>query len=91
MIALTALACALFAWASIATAIAVAQAKLRESAELQALGWKVTCEEERDRAQAFSLSELRAHRPVAMPASEPDDAVYAYDDTGLVRSRIDPR
>lgn len=91
MSALIALSCVLFAWAVIATAVAVAQSQLRERAELQALGWKTTCEEERDRYLANSLSELRAHRPVAMRTpDEPDDVQYMYDETGLIRVAVEP-
>lgn len=39
-----------------------------------------------DRLQSGSLSEFRAHRPVAMQANTAEPTVdYLYDDTGLVQ------
>ena len=91
MIALVVFLGLVFLWANVATAIAIAQTKRLETAEVQALGWKLAYDEERDRSMASSLSELRVHRPVAMPAHEPEpEVLYAYDPTGLVRES-DPR
>jgi hypothetical protein len=81
----------IFAWAVIATAVAVSHSMTVTL--LQGMLTKRDSElvELRDRFQASSLSEFHAARAITMQPSEPEPVVrYVTDDTGLIRFPAEP-
>lgn len=90
----TAIVFALFAWGIIASSIAVEQWKERKRYAAFADRWSEIAADAQDRLQASSLSEYRTHRPIAMPAREPEPPYEYVSDvtgTGLLVERRDPR
>lgn len=86
----------LFAWACIATGVAIANDKMLDAANDLANRQTERVAELEDAARATSLAELRTYRPTAaMEASqpEPERHFYAADPTGLIVNEveIDPR
>jgi hypothetical protein len=81
-----------FAWACIATAVAVANDKIAKVNDSIVTDYAERIAELEDRFQAGSLSEFRAHRPVAMPdpGPEAEREQWASDATGLVWERLGP-